>query len=578
MDHDANQISLGNDPELIQDFVVEAREHLANVETQLLVFEQEGTASDAVHSVFRSFHTIKGLAGFLDLHTIQRTAHQIETLLDETRNGHIQVSPEITDVILTGADFLNKAVASLEAGLQGRPSQNVPADEQLLARIQHILDAATAPSSGSGEAPPAAAASAVPVEADQQPQPEAAPAPNATTNTPARDFVVRVDTEKIDKMFELVGEMVIAHALVVHDPALQIARNTTLARNVGQLTRVIAEMQTIAMSMRVVQVEELFRRMQRVVRDSARRASKNVVLVTEGGETELDRTIVQELADPLMHMIRNAIDHGIETPEERRLAGKSDSARVTLRAAHQGGQVVLEVSDDGRGLNLEKIRSRAVERGLVDSAAVLSEAETANLIFAPGFSTAEVVTELSGRGVGMDVVQKQIHKLRGRVEIHTRRGEGTTFMLRLPLTLAIIDGLLVRVGVERYVLPITSVRELIRPREEDVCAVEAQREIAMIRGEPLPIVRLHERFGVRPSFTNAWDALLVVAETERARFCLMVDEMLGKQEVVIKNLGNFFGAVAGVSGGAILGDGRVGLIVDLDSVFAPAQKGNAVAA
>lgn len=573
MDNDTSQFSLANDPELIQDFIVEAREHLANVETQLLVFEQEGTDSDAVHSVFRSFHTIKGLAGFLELQAIQQTAHQIETLLDEVRNGRLRISADITDVILTGADFLIRAVAGLDAGLQGRPCQAVPADERLLARIQQILDSAETPVEPA-DVQTSSKPGAAPDDLRERQQPEIA----APAGAPSRDFAVRVDTDKIDKMFELVGEMVIAHALVAHDPTMETTRNTSLARNLAQLTRVISEMQTTAMSMRVVQVEQLFGRMRRVMRDVTRRAGKNVELVTEGGETELDRTIVQELADPLMHMIRNAVDHGIETLEERREAGKAEVARVTLRAAHQGGQVVLDISDDGRGLNLEKIRARAIERNVIAPDAVLTDAETAKLIFAPGFSTAEVVTELSGRGVGMDVVQKQIYKLRGGVEIHTRRGEGTTFTLRLPLTLAIIDGLVVRVGGERYVIPITSVRELIRPREDDVCTVEAQREIAVIRGEPLPIVRLHERFNIEPSFRNAWDALLVVAETERGRFCLMVDEMLGKQEVVIKNLGNFFGAVAGVSGGAILGDGRVGLIVDLDGVFASRREAKSAVA
>jgi two-component system chemotaxis sensor kinase CheA len=304
-----------------------------------------------------------------------------------------------------------------------------------------------------------------------------------------------------------------------------------------------------------------------LVRDLSRKASKQVELELFGEETELDRNIVEDLADPLMHMVRNSVDHGIETPDERTRNGKPATARVTLRAGHQAGQIVIQVSDDGRGLNQAKILRKAVEKGLVSAGTQLTEAEIFNLIFHPGFSTAEKITDVSGRGVGMDVVRKHVQKLRGRIDVLSRLGEGTTFLLKLPLTLAIIDGLVVGVGEQRYIVPIFAVREMLKPPEDSISTLQGRQEMALVRGSLLPLVRLHQRFGVKPRFENPWDSLLIVSESGGRQFCLMVDELIGKQEVVIKSLGETMANIAGVAGGAILGDGRVGLILDLEGLF-----------
>jgi two-component system, chemotaxis family, sensor kinase CheA len=321
------------------------------------------------------------------------------------------------------------------------------------------------------------------------------------------------------------------------------------------------------MSMRMVTVARLFQKMARLVRDLSRKSGKLIEFETVGEETELDRNIVEELADPLMHMVRNAVDHGIETAEERLKTGKEAAARVRLKASHQSGQILIEVSDDGRGLDTERILRKAKDKGLLPEDAQPPESEIFNLIFQPGFSTAKSVTDVSGRGVGMDVVRKHIQKLRGRVEIQSMQGQGTKFLIKLPLTLAIIDGLVVGVGGERYIVPIYAVREMLRPVEEQITTVESRGEAVMVREHLLPLVRLHSLFGVTPRSTEPWESLLIVAEAEDKLFCVMVDELIGKQEVVIKSLGETFGNVPGIAGGAILGDGRVGLILDVTGLY-----------
>jgi len=325
--------------------------------------------------------------------------------------------------------------------------------------------------------------------------------------------------------------------------------------------------QRTAMSMRMIPVGQLFQKTGRLVRDLSRRYGKQVNLDLEGEHTELDRNIVEELADPLMHMVRNAIDHGIEMPEERVRAGKPATARLTLKAGHQAGHIIIQVSDDGRGLDKEKILSKAREKNLIPAGAELTESEIFNLIFQPGFSTADKVTDVSGRGVGMDVVRKHVQKLRGRVDASSVSGQGSSFLMKLPLTLAIIDGLVVGVGKQRYIVPIFAVREMLKPAEDAISTVQGKQEMAMVRGALLPVIRLHQRFNLKPRFDQPWESLLIVSESGGRQFCLMVDELIGKQEVVIKSLGETMQNIPGVAGGAILGDGRVGLILDLEGLF-----------
>jgi two-component system, chemotaxis family, sensor kinase CheA len=563
----SSNTSLAQDPELLQDFLIEARDYLSSIEAQALVLERDPLDAEALNSAFRSFHTIKGLAGFLELAEVQHLSHEVEAVLDGARQGNLRITRPAIDVFLESGDYLRRWLNHLESVLAGKAGSPPARDEALLARI-----AAVAAAEAVEDAGPQPAAHP-PVESPETPAPQPAAAPPPETAGPSKPgrtetSAVKVDTAKLDFLVDMAGEMVIAQSLVQHDPDLNPLKTPRLQRNLAQLGRITAELQKTAMSMRLVPIGPLFHRMARLVRDLSRQFGKQVEMATEGDDIDLDRTIVEELADPLMHMVRNAIDHGIETPAEREAAGKPPAACLTLRALHQAGQVVIEIADNGRGLDRDRILARGVERGLVGGGATLTDSEVYNLIFEPGFTTAAQVTSVSGRGVGMDVVRRHVQALRGRIEIRSARGEGTTFVLKLPLTLAIIDGLVVAVGNQRYVLPLFSVREMFRPGEDVVWTVQQRGEMALVRGSLIPVTRLYRRFGVEPRSENPFECVLVVAEAEGRRVCLMVDELLGKQEVVIKSLGETFQHVSGVAGGAILGDGRVGLILDLDGICA----------
>ena len=592
---------LASDPELLNDFILESREHLTTIELQLLTLDQDPGNAEAIHAVFRGFHTIKGMAGFLDLDAVRDVSHEVETILDLARNSQLAITPAVIDGILESKDYLGRWMGALESMLAGGQAPEGLDNQALVAAIRGLAQPADGtgltpaeecapPSPGPTEtvAPPEAPATSGLLELAREvaaPPPEAAEAapsvsaealetPKAAEPSQLTARSIKVDTGKLDYLVDMVGEMVIAQSLVRHDPDLASSMKPRLARNLSQLARITDEVQRTAMSMRMIPIGQLFQKTARLVRDLSRKASKQVDLELAGEDTELDRNIVEELADPLMHMVRNAVDHGIETPEERAQAGKAPTARVLLKAGHQAGHIVIQISDDGRGLDQEKILRKAREKGLIEPDAQLSEGEIFNLIFHPGFSTADKITDVSGRGVGMDVVRKHVQKLRGRIEVQSTPGQGTTIVMKLPLTLAIIDGLVVAVGSQRYIVPLFAVREMLKPAEDAISTIRGQQEMAMVRGTLLPLIRLHRRFQIQPRFEKPWESLLIVSESGGRQFCLMVDELIGKQEVVIKSLGESMQNIPGVAGGAILGDGLVGLILDLEGIFVAGGSGH----
>jgi two-component system chemotaxis sensor kinase CheA len=327
--------------------------------------------------------------------------------------------------------------------------------------------------------------------------------------------------------------------------------------------------------MRMMPIRQTFQKMSRLVRDLSRRSGKLVELVLAGEDTELDRKVVEDINDPLMHMVRNSLDHGLESREARLAAGKSETGRLSLRAFHQGGSIVIEIADDGAGLNIERIRREAIKKGLIARDATLTPAEVQRLIFAPGFSTADQVTEISGRGVGMDVVQRNIEALRGRIDIHSEAGQGTTFTIKLPLTLAILDGLLVSVGAQRFLIPTFAIRESLRPTPAQVHTVQGEPRLIQVRDQLLPLVWLSDLFGVEGAVSDPTRGTVVVIEDETRHVGLVVDALVGKQEVVVKSLGTAFAGLRGVAGGAILGDGRIGLILDAHGIMALMQGAEA---
>lgn len=596
------------DTEMLQLFCAEAHDLLHEIEQGLLVLDGDPGDAPTLDALFRAFHTFKGNVGVMKLSELQQFTHEMESLLDAGRKRSLVLGRDAVGVILAGADLLQRFVDELArqlggVGVGGSIDLPIP---RLIAAVHRLLAGESAspapvpgpapeapvpapealappPAAASGPAPvPPAAPAAVPV-------PVSVSAPAATSAPPPVDdarpaakpaaaaAVVRVDTQKLDGLIDLVGELVIAQSMVVQNPALATLVDQPLARLLSQLRGITTDLQRTAMSLRMVPVRGTFQKMGRLVRDLALQQGKEIHLELEGEETELDRGLVEDLADPLVHMIRNSADHGIESPDVRVASGKPRGGTIRLRAFHQGGFVVIEVSDDGRGLDPARILAKAIERGLVSPEEKLEPREIYDLIFAPGFSTAEKVTDLSGRGVGMDVVRRNIERLRGKIEIDSALGRGTRFTISLPLTLAIIEGVIVGVGGERYVIPTLSVRESFRPRPGQVSTVQGRGEMVSVRGRLTPLLRLGDHLGVTPRARDATDGIVVVAESGSDSRCLFVDELLGKQEVVIKNLGDLFVAQRDFAGAAILGDGRVGLILDVNTLVKLRLRGGEAA-
>jgi two-component system chemotaxis sensor kinase CheA len=381
-----------------------------------------------------------------------------------------------------------------------------------------------------------------------------------------------VDTEKIDKLINLVGELVITQSMLSDlGSRFDISHLPVLQERIAQLERNTREIQERVMGIRMLPIATVFNRFPRLVRDLSTRSGKKIQLVTSGEETELDKTVIESIGDPLTHLIRNSADHGLESPEERLAAGKSEQGTIMLNAFHEGGNICITVGDDGRGLSRGKILAKAMKQGLVTEAEKLSDEQVWTLIFRPGFSTAEQVTDLSGRGVGMDVVRRNIEALGGTVNLRTVAGKGTTFTLKLPLTLAIIEGMSVRVGPELYIVPLVSIVESIQPSPAAVKPVVGKGEVVNVRGHYVPVYRLYEVFNVKPECADPTKGILVIVETEGERVAVMVDELVGQQQVVIKSLDKNFRKVQGVAGATILGDGTVGLILDVPGLLEMAR-------
>ncbi len=606
--------AIDQDTELYRDFISEALEHLGTIELNLINLEQSPGDREYINAIFRPFHTIKGVSGFLNLHDIQKFSHAMESLLDEARNGKLQISQEVVDLILESVDQLKCMILDLRDHVEsGRVGCSTFELEPYLKRIEILK----------GNSPPAEGVKPGGTEADPDDKSvrlktekvprlgEILSSKGMVSSEDISDALkeqgdegaslklgeilikekkvkpsqvldalreqkrissqfneasVKVDTDKLDNLVDMIGELVIAQSLVEQNPLFSSLRDQKLVRDFSQLKRITADLQKISLSLRMVPIRQTFQKMVRLVRDLAKKSGKRVELIMSGEETEIDRNMVESLYDPLVHMIRNAIDHGIEPPEERQRTGKTETGNTFLRAYQKGGNVVIEIEDDGQGLNREKILRKAKERGLV-SDEMLTDYQIDNLIFEAGFSTADQVTDISGRGVGMDVVKKAIEKLRGKVEIFSCEGKGARFIMRVPLTLAIMDGIIVRIGEERYIVPTVFIKETLKPRREDVFSIHQKGDLIKVRENFLPLIRLHQLLGVTTERQNPWETLVIVVENEGVQKCLMVDDLVGKQEVVIKNLGERLKDVKGVAGATIMGDGRAGLILDIHGIF-----------
>ncbi|MGC8809769.1 MAG: chemotaxis protein CheA [bacterium] len=589
------QINL-QDIELYKDFISEALDYLNNMELQIIDLEQNPEDPEVINSIFRPFHTIKGVSGFLHLRQINEFSHAVESLLDKVRNKKIKISQELIDFILEAVDLLKRMILDLKTQIEAGSSKTTFFDIQpYLAKIENLAnedkllllprkkeaeslsDFKDEESSSMEEKLRDSQITSVQENKEEGKtnlkKLKEDPLEQKQIGAQVADSTIKVDTKKLDNLIDTVGELVIALSLVQQNPLVSAIKDQKLIQDFSQLKRITNELQKISMSLRMVPIRQTFQKMHRLVRDLAKKSGKLVELIMSGEDTEIDRHMVDSLYDPLVHMIRNAIDHGIEPPAVRQEKGKKEIGRINLRAYQHGGNVVIEIADDGQGLNRAKILQKAKEKGLITDEKSLTNCQIDNLIFEPGFSTAEKVTDVSGRGVGLDVVKKAIEKLKGKVEIFSEEGKGCLFVMRIPLTLAIMDGIIVRSGEERFIIPTEFVKEAIRPRPDEVFTMHKKGEMVKVRDRILPLVRLHQFVNVNPEKNKPWESLIIVLEGNGHQNGLMVDDLLGKQEVVIKNMGEKLKDVKGVAGATIMGDGRVGLILDVQEIF---TNGNCV--
>lgn len=554
-----DQILSPDDLPLVQDFVSESYTHISTAEASILRVEDNPADIEAINCIFRAFHTVKGVAGFLNLKQIGFLAHSSENLLDLARKGKIQLQGSTLDIVLAATDAMKELVARVAHAAQNQSP--VVADPSVAALIDRVEACARGENSNA-------------VNPLTQRVKENTSAPAAITPTAhTAESTIKVATDRLDNLINTVGELVIAQAMVAQDSSAILTGEPRIARNLSHMGKITRELQELSMSMRMVPIQGTFQKMARLVRDLAKKSGKEIDLALVGGDTELDRNLVEAITDPLVHMVRNSADHGVEMPDQRERNGKPRSGRVQLKAYHHSGSIVIEISDDGRGLNKEKLLKKAIAAGIVAEGAALSEADIFKLVFHAGLSTAEKVTDVSGRGVGMDVVKKNVESLRGKIDIASVEGQGATFTIRLPLTLAVIDGLVVKIGTARYILPILSVEQSLRPQADQLSSIQDRGEMVMVRDTLLPLYRLHRLFNVTPTTEDPTAALVVVVQDDTRRCCLLVDELIGQQQVVIKSLGDGVGKITGVSGGAILGDGNVSLILDVAGIIDLASGG-----
>lgn len=573
--------------EIIAEFVTESEETLDKIDPLFIELEANGDDKEILNRLFRSVHTIKGAAGFLGFHSMVDVSHSAENIMKKLRDGDIKVSRQLMDVVLKSVDMLRLLLKHVKD--KDGAQENTTA---LVQELNHALEESlTASSAVSSAVPVAPAVSAEPAAIPIEPQKVAAtkmPSPeipfvhdttiaeigqqSETSARPESLQTLRVEVNKIDKVMDLTGEVVL-----VRNRLLNIVSRLehqysddhdvqSLLEAVSFLDLITSDMQLGVMKMRMQPIAKVFSKFPRLVRDLAGPLGKYVDLKVAGEDTEVDKSVIEQIGDPMVHIIRNAIDHGLELPKDRVVKGKSEKGTISISASQRGNQIVIEVSDDGRGINIEKVKVKALQKKLIteDEAVHMTDEAAINLIFYPGFSTAEVATELSGRGVGMDVVKTNISRLNGTVEIATHKDKGSTFTIHIPLTLAIIQTLMVRSGNARYAIPLSPVEETLTVSEGDVSDMGGT-EALIIRGKVYPLFALSSAIGdVRVAKTSCKYAV-VVAIGEK-RFCIGVDELLGQEEVVIKTVSGINTGSSFILGATITGDGKVVFILDLAAI------------
>ena len=565
------KIPTDSESEMLGEFVTECADLVETAESALLDLEESPNNNELINTVFRAFHTVKGTSAFMGLDPISEYTHSVETLLSMVREGDQKFDMACADITLESIDILKKMLEVVETSQPGDPLPKPVGYDRMMKVLTHIFDDKDSPADAlkkeGGTVPPAVKKAAEQKAQEQSEQPagdgESGAGLDKSSQKTEVESTVRVNVGRLDRLIDMVGELVIAHSVVAQDSS--ISEDSDLMKKVNHTSKILRELQDTSLILRMVPLRATFHKMNRLVRDLARKAGKSVKLSTMGEDTEIDRNMVDIINEPLVHMLRNALDHGIEDPDERLSDGKPETANIWLRAYQEGGKVVIEIEDDGKGINKDKILAKAIEKGLVEPDKKMTDSEIFSLIFLPGFSSVDQVTDLSGRGVGMDVVRRSIEQLQGKVEVSSKQGEGTKVSLEIPFTLAITDGMLVKVGDQRFIVPTINIDMTFRAEEDDIYTVMGETEHVSFRGKSVPVIRLHRLFSIDNAIEDLLEGTLLIIKNNNKQYALLLDEVIGQQQLVGKSI-NMIVKMPHISGGAILGDGRVGLILDTAAV------------
>lgn len=531
------------DMELFGEFLEIQSSVIDQMEERMLAMERFPDKTH-IQDLKRIIHTQKGEAGFLNLTDIENLCHAMEDLLEnENLYGHM-------DLLFSVIDWLRKTNAWYKGESQEQPDSAHILCESIEKLARSLSEDQSAPTADEKRPPVSGMAS-------------------APTESRVRQ-TIRVDAERLDRIIDMIGELVIAESMVVQSKEVRAIQSQELLKNISLMDKITRTLHEAGLMLRMVPIKETFQKMVRLVRDTSKKSGKSIQCNIQGEETELDKTLVDKIGEPLLHIIRNAVDHGIEDTEAERAArGKSPHGTIHIKAFHKSGYVYIEIEDDGKGLNRSSIIQKAKENGLVSHDDHLSEQDIFNLIFEPGFSTAEQVTDLSGRGQGMSVVKSVVDSLHGHIDCRSRDGQGCTFTFKIPLTLAIIDGMIVKAGKDRFIIPTLSIITSCRFQKDSVTSLISKERTILVQGRLMPLIDLCSWFNLEKDLSMKEPELMVVVEGGSRRIALLVDEIIGKQQIVIKNLGEGFKHSTGISGAAIMPDGTVGLIVDIDKLTHP---------
>ena len=590
--------------DMLDQYLTSATDLLDTVDKNLVDMEKDPANATLISETFGAVHSLKGNSGFMGFNEIEEISMEMETILDCVRNKSLDIDANIVTILLSNTEVIRNRLDKIGKGTIKKDSE--PKAETLSVTPSAVKPTEPTPVSVPEvkptikpqpiiEAKPVATIEPVHTEA---PKPQIAPAtaPVPTPNLPKNEVNtspnakqrptasqggsmpyqqkkdIRVDTNKIDKLFDLVGELITIESMVTNSQDLVGLDLPNFSKSANMLNKITRELQEISMSIRMMPLEGSFNKMKRLVRDVSLKMNKKVELVVFGQQTDMDKNVIDEISDPLVYILRNSIDHGVETPELRIERGKPEVGKVVLGARYEGNEILISVEDDGGGINRDMVLRKAEEKGLLKVAPeLMSDREVFALVFEPGFSTAKEITDISGRGVGMDVVKKNIEKLRGSIDVASQYGKGTKITLRIPLTLAIMEAMVIRIGNTLYALPILSLRESFRPQDGMVNVTMDGLEVVKVRDEILPIIRLHEAFAIEDSCTDLADGILLLIESKEKKVCLFADDIVGQQQAVIKGLSSYIGKVPGITGCMVTGDGSIGLILDIESLIDLAQ-------